>query len=46
MLWIRGQTTEWMHHVFHPTAAGYEAYADAISAALPSGWLNKQSPVA
>jgi lysophospholipase L1-like esterase len=26
---------------FHPTAAGYRAYADAISAALPGGWLNK-----
>jgi lysophospholipase L1-like esterase len=27
---------------FHPTAAGYQAYADAISAALPGGWF-KQS---
>jgi len=27
---------------FHPTAAGYQAYADAISAALPGGWLDKQ----
>jgi lysophospholipase L1-like esterase len=27
---------------FHPTAAGYEAYADAIAAALPGGWF-KQS---
>jgi lysophospholipase L1-like esterase len=27
---------------FHPTPAGYSAYADAISAALPGGWL-KQS---
>jgi lysophospholipase L1-like esterase len=26
---------------FHPTAEGYRAYADAISAALPGGWLNK-----
>jgi lysophospholipase L1-like esterase len=26
---------------FHPTAAGYRAYADAISAALPRGWLDK-----
>jgi lysophospholipase L1-like esterase len=26
---------------FHPTAAGYSAYADAISAALPRGWLDK-----
>ena len=24
---------------FHPTAEGYRAYADAISAALPGGWL-------
>jgi lysophospholipase L1-like esterase len=31
---------------FHPTAAGYAAYADAISAALPRGWLNKQEPLA
>ncbi len=27
---------------FHPTPAGYRAYADAIAAALPGGWL-KQS---
>jgi lysophospholipase L1-like esterase len=27
---------------FHPTLAGYGAYADAISAALPGGWLDKQ----
>jgi lysophospholipase L1-like esterase len=27
---------------FHPTAAGYQAYADAISAALPGGWFDKQ----
>jgi lysophospholipase L1-like esterase len=27
---------------FHPTPAGYRAYADAISAALPGGWLDKQ----
>ena len=27
---------------FHPTVAGYRAYADAISAALPGGWLDKQ----
>jgi hypothetical protein len=26
---------------FHPTAEGYRAYADAISAALPGGWLDK-----
>jgi len=31
---------------FHPTDAGYAAYADAISAALPVGWLNKQEPLA
>jgi lysophospholipase L1-like esterase len=30
---------------FHPTAAGYLAYADAISASLPGGWL-KQEPLA
>jgi lysophospholipase L1-like esterase len=30
---------------FHPTAAGYRAYADAISASLPGGWL-KQEPLA
>jgi lysophospholipase L1-like esterase len=27
---------------FHPTAAGYQAYADAIAAALPGGWFDKQ----
>jgi lysophospholipase L1-like esterase len=27
---------------FHPTAAGYIAYADAISATLPKAWLDKQ----
>jgi lysophospholipase L1-like esterase len=27
---------------FHPTPAGYSAYADAISVALPGGWLDKQ----
>ena len=27
---------------FHPTPAGYVAYADAISAALPKAWLDKQ----
>jgi hypothetical protein len=27
---------------FHPNAAGYIAHADAISAALPGGWLDKQ----
>ena len=27
---------------FHPTPAGYQAYADAISAALPGGWFDKQ----
>ena len=26
---------------FHPNAAGYHAYADAISAALPGGWLKQ-----
>jgi lysophospholipase L1-like esterase len=26
---------------FHPTTAGYLAYADAISAALPGGWLKQ-----
>jgi lysophospholipase L1-like esterase len=26
---------------FHPTANGYKAYADAISAVLPAGWLDK-----
>jgi lysophospholipase L1-like esterase len=28
--------------VFHPNAAGYRAYADAISTKLPGGWLDKQ----
>jgi hypothetical protein len=27
---------------YHPNAFGYGAYADAISAALPGGWLDKQ----
>ena len=27
---------------FHPNAAGYEAYAAAISAVLPSSWSNQQ----
>jgi lysophospholipase L1-like esterase len=27
---------------FHPTLTGYRAYADAISVALPGGWLDKQ----
>jgi lysophospholipase L1-like esterase len=27
---------------FHPTAAGYVAYANAISATLPKAWLDKQ----
>jgi lysophospholipase L1-like esterase len=28
---------------FHPTVYGYSAYAEAISAALPGGWLDKPS---
>jgi lysophospholipase L1-like esterase len=28
---------------FHPNAAGYRAYADAIKAELPAGWLDKQN---
>ena len=31
---------------FHPTAAGYVAYAAAISAALPSSWSSRQTDVA
>jgi lysophospholipase L1-like esterase len=31
---------------FHPTAAGYRAYADAIFDALPGGWLDKTSRIA
>jgi lysophospholipase L1-like esterase len=30
---------------FHPTDVGYRAYADAISAALPGGWLDKDKPL-
>ena len=29
---------------FHPTAAGYRAYAEAIKTKLPNGWLDKQDP--
>jgi hypothetical protein len=28
---------------FHPNDKGYAAYAKAISAALPPGWLDKSS---
>jgi lysophospholipase L1-like esterase len=28
---------------FHPTAAGYAAYAEAIKSKLPAGWLDKSS---
>jgi lysophospholipase L1-like esterase len=31
---------------FHPTIAGYVAYAEAISAALPSAWLDDNKQVA
>jgi lysophospholipase L1-like esterase len=31
---------------FHPNAAGYIAYADAIFDALPGGWLDKTSRIA
>jgi len=31
---------------FHPNAAGYVAYADAISAQLPDAWLDKQKQLA
>jgi lysophospholipase L1-like esterase len=31
---------------FHPTIAGYVAYAEAISAALPSAWLHDSKQVA
>jgi lysophospholipase L1-like esterase len=31
---------------FHPTIAGYIAYAEAISAALPSAWLDDNKQVA
>jgi lysophospholipase L1-like esterase len=40
LLFINGQPDP---EAFHPTAAGYRAYADAISAALPGGWLDKQN---
>jgi lysophospholipase L1-like esterase len=29
-------------NAFHPNDDGYQAYADAIAAALPGGWLDKQ----
>jgi lysophospholipase L1-like esterase len=31
---------------FHPNDKGYSAYADALSAALPRGWLKEQGPSA
>ena len=33
-------------NAFHPTPAGYVAYAAAISAVLPSSWRANQEPVA
>jgi lysophospholipase L1-like esterase len=30
---------------FHPNPAGYDAYADAIAAALPGGWLKQKQVV-
>jgi hypothetical protein len=33
-------------NAFHPTAAGYVAYAAAISGALPSSWGANQQQVA
>jgi len=33
-------------NAFHPTPAGYVAYAEAISAALPSSWGANQEQVA
>jgi lysophospholipase L1-like esterase len=33
-------------NAFHPTAAGYVAYAEAISAVLPSSWGTNQEQVA
>jgi lysophospholipase L1-like esterase len=29
-------------NAYHPNVDGYQAYADAIAAALPGGWLDKQ----
>jgi lysophospholipase L1-like esterase len=39
LFFINGQPDP---EAFHPTPAGYRAYADAISVALPGGWLDKQ----
>jgi lysophospholipase L1-like esterase len=43
-----GCTDPFIHNLpdpeaFHPNAAGYRAYADAIKAELPAGWLDKQN---
>jgi lysophospholipase L1-like esterase len=43
-----GCTDPFIHNLpdpeaFHPNAAGYRAYADAIKAELPGGWLDKQN---
>jgi lysophospholipase L1-like esterase len=40
-LFINAPSVPLSAEAFHPTAAGYQAYADAISAALPGGWLDK-----
>jgi lysophospholipase L1-like esterase len=42
-----GSTDPFIHNLpdpeaFHPNAAGYRAYAEAIKTKLPGGWLDKQ----
>jgi lysophospholipase L1-like esterase len=44
-LFINAPSVPLSAEAFHPTAAGYQAYADAISAALPGGWLDKDKPL-
>jgi len=45
-LFIDGDPNKPDQEAFHPNAAGYRAYADAIFDVLPVGWLDKTSGVA
>jgi lysophospholipase L1-like esterase len=41
-LFINAPAVPLSAEAFHPTAAGYAAYAEAIKTKLPNGWLDKQ----